>query len=146
MLKNFFKIKYTKHTQEKEIGWAKKKTDNQYTIENIPYIPDNLNIDDVVTLSETKDDDGLKCVDKIVKRKFHSKTIISYSEIADYKLLKNKHDCSDFKIEAAWQPKVLKNGKFEKGMAIIASNCTEHEINEIIKTVGAKIISHIEML
>lgn len=130
----------------KEIGWVKKKNKNEYVIANIPFNTSNLNIDDVVTLTEEKDDDGYKFVDHVVQRKFHHKTIISYSEIADYQYLSKQYACDEFKIEGGWPPRVDEDGKFQRGMAVIASNYNKKEMQNILNHVGARIVDHFEMI
>jgi len=152
MPKQYSKIRYQNRVANqanmasKEIGWVKKKSKNEYVIANIPFNTSSLNIDDVVTLTEEKDDDGYKFVDRVVERKFHHKTIISYSEIADYQYLSKQYECDEFKIEGGWPPRIDEDGQFQKGMAVIASNHNKKEIQNILKNVGANIVDHFEMI
>lgn len=143
--KQYVKVKYsTESSKGNEYGWVRHKKDNHYKVANIPFFAENLNIDDVVTIK--KDDGGNNFIDKIIKRKYHNRTVFSYSEIADYKLLIEKHESDDLKIEGGWTPSVDEKGKFKKGMAVIASNLPKKDIQKMLNTVKAKIISHIEML
>ena len=131
---NAVKVRFSKN----ETGWVS-ESEGGYVINNVP-LTNGLNIDDVVELEEGKRDYPI--VGKIKKMNYLSKTAIEYQEIIDYKQIKVEIEKIGGKMEGFFAPSVNKDGKYTKGLAMVASNLDKIAVNKIIKKYGAKIIHH----
>jgi len=126
------KIRYSKS----ETGWASKSEDG-YIVDNVP-LTDGLNIGDLVEIAENEDD--FPVINKIIKFRFNNKAAIEYQEIIDYRQIKKEIEDNGGKVEGFFAPSV-RDGKYNKGLAMIACDQSKKEIKTILKKYGAKIIN-----
>ena len=123
-----------------ETGWIEKKNDKYY-LANIPFFADGLNIDDEVILKF--DDDEMPVVKSIVSRQYASKSLVEYDEPKDFEKIGEVFKNKKCKVEGLASPHFdTAQSKLLKGKAIIASNLSKSEINDIIVSIGAKLSWH----
>lgn len=99
-----------------ETGWAEDMEGGLARICNIP-LCDNLNIDDVVRLTDFKD--GFKEVAEVIRKGFPLKTCLHYHTPDQFKALALRVRAANQKIEGMVAP-YERDGKDYPGLALVA--------------------------